>query len=443
MESTLAREPRRRGLTGDLPAFAADPLGFLTRTAHDQGAIARLRFGRTTAFLVSDPVLIEEVMVTRRNSYVKARPLLAQSRLFGNGLLTNEGDSWLTQRRLAQPAFHRAHIASYARIMVDATHAMLNTLADRPTTDIHQDLKRLTIGIVASALFGSDVSSRTDDLSSALEASMDRYASRRGIARFVPDWVPLSVNRRYHAGIDDIDSIIAGMISRRRASAEQHTDLLSMLLNARDEDGGRMDDRQLRDEAITLFVGGFDTPALALSWAWSLLATHPEVQTKLFDEVDSVLGRRDATVSDLPRLSYTDAVIKEVLRLYPPAWLISRDAIENTTIGNQKVRRGSSVLISQWVMHRSARHFESPADFLPERWLRDPSPQLPRAAYFPFGLGPRVCIGASFATMEMTFVLATIAQRMKFVLAPEARLDAWPTMTLRPRYGVDVKLDSR
>ncbi len=436
-------QSRRRGLTGDLPAFSRDPLQFLTDTARTRGPVTRLRFGRSTAYLVSDPALIDEVLVARRNSYVKARPLLAQSKLFGNGLLTNEGDSWLAQRRLAQPAFHRGNIASYARTMVDSTAVMLDALPESGIVEIHQELKRLTMGIVANALFGSDVSARTDELSVALEASMDRYASRRGVARLVPEWVPLPVNRRYHAGIDRIDAIVAEMIRNRRASSEHHTDLLSMLLHARDEDGAQMNDQQLRDEAITLFVGGFDTPALALSWAWFLLAGHPEVATRLADEVDEILGDRMATMDDVPRLKYADAIVKEVLRLYPPAWIISRDAIEDTTVGDHAISSGSSVLISQWVMHRDPRYFKAPETFSPERWLDPDSPPPHRSTYFPFGVGPRVCIGASFATMEMILALVTICQRMRFRLAPSAVIEPWATMTLRPRHGVHIQLERR
>ena len=435
--------PRGRLVTGNLRDFGNDPLEFLSSAAREHGPVAALRFGRTRAFLLSDPSLIEEVMVTRRSSFVKSAPLRAQRRLFGNGLLTNEGESWLRQRRLAQPAFHRNRIARYADVIVDHTTRFLDAMAPRTTEDIHARFKALTIGIVSDALFGSDVAERTGALGIALEDTMNRYASRRGLARLVPDWFPLPVNNSYRKGVEEIEDAVLDIIAARRVGDEQREDLLSVLMEAQYEDGESMTDRQLRDEAVTLFLGGIDTPALALSWCWYLLSQHPGVEESLVREVDSVLENRRATFSDLPRLCYTEMVVNEVMRLFPPAWLLSRDAIESVTIGDTMIPAGASVLMSPWIAHRDPDYFPDPLSFDPDRWRNGAAASLPRFAYFPFGGGPRVCIGASFAMTEMVLCLATIAQRLKFRLAAGARVVPRPTMTLRPRDGVRVMIEPR
>ena len=435
--------PAGRFLTGNLHDFATAPIEFLTGVARDYGPIARLRFGRTRAFLVNEPSLIEQVMVTNRASFVKSRPLQAQRRVFGNGLLTNEGDSWLRQRRLAQPAFHRERIAAYADVIVEQTTDFVESLQPGGTEEIHSRFKALTVAIVSRALFGADVAHRTSALGVALEATMSRYASRRGIARFAPEWFPLQVNRSYRRAADSIEDAVLEIIARRRAAPSDRTDLLSVLMHARYDDGTAMTDAQLRDEAVTLFLGGIDTPALALTWCWYLLSQHPAAADALAVEADSVLGGRKATFADLPRLCYTEMVVKEAMRLYPPAWLLSRDAIEDVEIGGWEIPGGASVLMSPFLMHRSEVYFADPDAFDPSRWRDGALEHLPRFAYFPFGGGPRVCIGASFAMTEMVLCLATLAARLQFVLADDAKVEASPSMTLRPRHGVHVVINPR
>ncbi|MDQ3520611.1 MAG: cytochrome P450, partial [Gemmatimonadota bacterium] len=367
-----------------------------------------------------------------------------QRRLLGNGLLTNENESWLQQRRLAQPAFHRERIAGYGEIIAADTERMLATWEDGEVRDVHSELQRLAVGIVAKTLFGADMHDRAEQLGVALEAAMQVYANRRGLARFIPDWAPLPSHLRYRRGVRDLDATIADIIHARRARDEDTSDLLSMLLRARDEDGNAMNDAQLRDEAVTLFVGGFDTPALGLSWAWYLLAQNREAREEIAKEVDSVLQGRAPRAGDLPRLQYTEMVVKEAMRLYPPAWLLSREAVRDTEIGGYAIPAGTVVMMSQWVMHRDPRYFEEPNEFLPQRWSRKgAATELPRFAYFPFGGGPRVCIGASFAMMEAVLVLATVAQQFEFTLASQSPIVPWPTMTLRPRGGLQAVLTRR
>lgn len=435
--------PRGRLLTGNLHDFGNDPLEFLSVVAREHGPIAALRFGRTRAFLLSDPSLIEEVMVTRRTSFVKSGPLRAQRRLFGNGLLTNEGESWLRQRRLAQPAFHRNRIAAYADVIVDQTSRFVDSLQPGSIEEIHARFKALTIGVVSSALFGADSAHSTSALGLAIEDTMSRYASRRGLSRLVPDWFPLRVNNAYRKGVEEIEDTVLDIIAARRADGEQHEDLLSVLMDAQYENGEGMTDRQLRDEAVTLFLGGIDTPALALTWCWYLLSQHPEAEQSMVSEVDSVLGSRRAAFSDLPHLCYTEMVVNEALRLFPPAWLLSRDAVESVTIGDAEIPAGASVLMSPWIAHRDPDYFPNPLCFDPDRWRDGAAASLPRFAYFPFGGGPRVCIGAAFAMTEMVLCLATIAQSLRFRLAGGARVVPHPSMTLRPRDGVRVIIEPR
>ncbi len=435
--------PPGRILTGNLRDFADAPLEFLARVARDYGPIASLRFGRTRAFLVNDPSLIEQVMVTHRARFVKSRPLRAQRRIFGNGLLTNEGDSWLRQRRMAQPAFHRERIAAYANVIVHQTSALLDSMPPGDTEEIHSRFKALTVSIVSTALFGGDVAHRAGTLGRALEATMDRYAGRRGLSRFAPDWVPLPVNRSYRSAAAAIEDTVLEIIARRRAESAERTDLLSVLMDARYEDGSAMSDTQLRDEAVTLFLGGIDTPALALTWCWYLLSQNAAAANSLASEVDSVLAGRSATFADLPRLCYAEMVVKEAMRLYPPAWLLSRDALEPVEIGGWEIPAGASVLMSPYLMHRSPAYFADAEVFDPGRWRGGALETIPRFAYFPFGGGPRVCIGASFAMTEMILSLATIAARLRFVLADGANVEASPSMTLRPRHGVHVVIDPR
>ena len=433
--------PRGRTLTGNLPDFAADPLGFLTRTARDFGPVSSLRFARTRAFLVSDPAMIEEVLVRRRLDFIKAGPIRRQRRLFGKGLLINEGTSWAKQRRLAQPAFHPRNLGAYAPVIATHTARMLHRWQASSYADVHEEAKDLLMSIVAESLFGPDVAPRAAAIGAAVEGAMDRYAARRGPARLLPDWIPLEASRRYVEGVDALDAFVAETVARRRVSGETRNDLLDMLLSARDEDGRAMTASQIRDEAINLFVGGFDTPSLAIAWTWYLLAKHPAVAQRLHEEADAVLGDRAAESADLPKLAFTQMVLKESMRLYPPAWLLGREAIKDTELGGVAIPAGSTVLISQWVMHRDPRYFDDALAFRPERWEEDRS--FPRFAYFPFGGGPRVCIGAAFATMECTLVIAMIARRFRFAMATDNPVEPHATMTLRPKGGMPARIAPR
>ena len=437
-----AAGPSGRGITGNLRAFAKDPLDFLTRTANEFGPVSALRFGRSRAYLVSDPAMIEEVFVRKRLDFIKAGPIRAQRRLFGRGLLVNEGDSWARQRRLAQPAFHPGKLGPYIPAIASHAHQMLDRWKSHSVIDVHEEMKNLLMRVASESLFGPEVAPHAAAIGAAVEAAMDRYAARRGAARLLPDWVPLEDSRRYVTGVAELDRFVKETVSTRRAGASPRSDLLQTLLDARDESGRLMSESQIRDEAINLFVGGFDTPALSLSWTWYLLSSHQDSAVRLAEEVAEVLGDdRVPTLEDLPRLKFTQKVLKESMRLYPPAWLLGREAVNDTEVGGVRIRKGETILISQWVMHRSEAYFDDPLAFRPERWDGDLS--LPRFVYFPFGAGPRVCIGAAFATLECAFVIALIARRFRFAMATGSPIVPQATMTLRPRGGMPGRVIAR
>ncbi|HEU4325528.1 MAG TPA: cytochrome P450 [Roseiflexaceae bacterium] len=440
--------PRGLPLLGNALAFGRDPLGFLTHTARTYGDVARITFGPGKIYQISHPELIEQVLVTNNRTFPKED--IEQMRgsldylLFGTGLLTSNGEFWLRQRRLAQPAFHRQRVAGYSEATVESTQRMLAGWSDGQAMDVHEEMMRLTLEIVARTLFGSEVSAEASEVGESLGVVMDVSADSLGKPFQLPYTVPTPSNRRFVAAVRRLEAVIARMISERRATDADTGDLLSMLLHARDEDGSRMNDRQLRDELITLFLAGHETTALALSWTWYLLAQHPEAEARLHQELDRVLGGRAPTMADLPELRYTELVLRESMRLYPPAWILSgRVASRDTELGGFQIPAGSVMSVSQWVVHRDPRFFPQAERFLPERWGGDLEKQLPRFAYFPFGGGPRLCIGQAFAMMEATLILAAVAQRFRLALVPGQRVVPQPSITLRPRYGVKVRLHQR
>ncbi len=419
-----------------------NPLDYFTRLAREYGDIVGIRLVTFRTIFVNHPDSIEEVLVANARKYIKGRVLRANRHVFGEGLLTSEGDFWLRQRRLAQPAFHRAQIASYAATMVEYAQRLLESWQNGEERDAHQEMMRLTLQIVAKTLFDADVARDTQDVRKSLELLLELGANFRRTL-FVPHWVPTPTNLRIKHEIALIERILYRIISERRASGRDTGDLLSMLLHAQDEDGSRMTDRQLRDETITLFLAGHETTATALSWAWWLLAQNPTAEAKLHAELDTVLGGRSPSLDDLSKLPYTGNVITEALRLYPPAWGLARVVIEDHEIAGYSVKKGMGVAMAQWVVHRDARWYDAPEEFRPERWEGDFLKRLPRFAYFPFGGGPRQCIGNAFAVMEATLILATIAQKYRLRLVPGHPVVPLASITLRPRYGMRVLLELR
>jgi cytochrome P450 len=434
--------PERRALDGVFSPFRRDPLKFLTGAAREYGDIVGLRFLHYRTYLISHPDYIEDVLVNHPRKFVKGRVLQANKRLFGNGLLTSEGDFWLRQRRLAQPAFHRARIATYADTMVRFAQRLVGEWKNGDEHDIHAEMMRLTLQIVAKTLFDADVDREAQQVGRALESIMELNSDFRKLM-LTPSWLPIPRNINAAIATRRLDKIIFRFIEQRRASGKDAGDLLSMLLAAQDEDGSRMTDRQLRDEAMTIFLAGHETTANALSWTWLLLTQNPAVEAKLHSELDAVLAGRAPTLDDLPNLRFTGNVITESMRLYPPAWGMARLAIEDAEIGGYPIPKGCGVSLAQWVVHRDPRWFDAPLEFRPERWEGDLLKRLPRFAYFPFGGGPRQCIGNNFAVMEATLLLATIAQHFRIRVVPGHPVVPMPSITLRPKFGIRATLEAR
>ena len=443
-ELNMSVAPRPIWPGGHMGVFARDRLGFMERTAREYGDIVRLDFNGYPVFLVSSPQVIEEVLVLKNRSFTKGRGLGRTRRILGNGLLTSEGEFWRRQRRLAQPAFHARRIEAYGEIMFELTQKMLANWQEGQVRDVHQDMMTLTLAIVARALFGFDIDGEgARRVRAALEVGLHHFNHQGRTFYLIPEWLPTPENLRFEKAARTLDEVVYEIIRQHRAQGTPSEDLLSMLLEARDEDGSQMTDTQVRDEVMTLFLAGHETTANALSWAWMLLAQNPEAEGRLHAELDAVLEGRPPRVSDLVNLPYTQNTITEVLRLYPPAYVIDRQAAEEVQIGHVILPAGSTVLMSQWVVQRDPRWYDEPERFRPERWEGDFSRRIPDFAYFPFGGGPRLCIGKPFALQEAALVLASVAQRYRLALEPGHKIAMQTSITLRPRRGIFVRLYAR
>lgn len=432
--------PRVRELPviGSTAALVSDPLTFLDRITAEHGDAACFHVPGQRLYLFNHPDAIEQILVTERDRLIKDRLTRDLSFILGQGLLVSEGAFWRRQRKLAQPGFHRERIAAYADTMVRCASDAADAWGDGETRDIHDAMMHLTLDIVARTLFGvsTDAGHR---IGAALEVLMERAS---GVGSLVPRTLPTPGNLRARRAIADLDAIVYGMIAERRRAGDDGS-LLSMLLGATSDEGGTMDDRQVRDEALTLLLAGHETTALTLGFALHLLARHPDVADRLAREIDAALGDRPATAADLPALPFADAIVREAMRLFPPAWALGREATAPCTIGGFRITPGTQLWVAPWVVHRDARWFPRPLTFLPERWLDGLAKRLPRHAYFPFGGGPRICIGNAFATMEAVLVLVTLVRRWRTALVDERPLPLVAAITLRPRDGIPLRLHRR
>jgi cytochrome P450 len=423
-----------------------DAIGFERSIARTYGDVVKLRFAERHAYFISNPADVHKVLVQDADKFQKApiyRVLL--TRFLGNGLLTSEGDFWKRQRKLAQPAFHTKRVQTYAETMVDTTEALLASWTAGDTRDINHDMMRLTLTVVVKALFNTEIGPEADRIGQALTTVLEATnEGMQSVFQMLPEWVPLPRNLRNRRGVRQLDDIINGIISRRREADEDTGDLLSMLLMARDDDGNQMTNRQLRDEVVTLVLAGHETTANALTWTFYLLSQHPEAEAKLHAELDSVLGGRAPTLADLRQLPYTGMVIKEAMRVYPPIPSIGRQALEPVELGGYQLPKGAIVIISPHVLHHDPRWWSDPEAFRPERFAKENEKDVEKFAYLPFGGGPRVCIGNSFAEMEAVLVLATIAQRYRLRLDPaDQAVIPEPMLTLRPRHPLTMRLEPR
>jgi cytochrome P450 len=420
-------------------ALRRDPLAVFARLAA-QGDVVHARLGPQRIALVSHPDLVKEVLVTQGRSFMKGRALQQAKRILGNGLLTSEGDLHLRQRRLIQPLFREERIAGFGTDMVAEALRASARWRDGDELDIGAEMTRLTLAIVGQTLLDADVESDADEVGEAMTTATELFGRLLLPGAGLLERLPLPASRRFRSSQARLDAIVQLMIDERQERPGRHGDLLAMLLAARD-DGGAMDSRQLRDEVMTIFLAGHETTSQALSWTWYLLAGGPHVEARLHEEL-AQLGGRPPRVDDLPALCYTRAVVAESMRLYPPAWAIGRRALRDVMLGDSPVKRGTIVVMSPWVVQRDARWFPEPERFAPERWLAE-DPSRPRYAYFPFGGGSRLCIGERFAWMEAVLVLATLARRWTFRLAPGFSVEAAPRFTLRLAHGLRMVARAR
>ena len=421
-----------------------NPLDFFTTLARTYGDISSYRMAGEQLFLVNEPRLIRDILVTHNRNFTKSRGLERSKRLLGQGLLTSEGAMHLRQRRLMQPAFHRDRIAGYGDLMAGYAERMRRSWTDGAALDLSREMNRLTLSIVGKTLFDVDVESQAAAVGEALTAVMESFWLMMLPLAEVLERLPVPKLRRARIARARLDAIIYRMIADRRASGRDHGDLLSMLLAAQDEDdGGVMTDQQVRDEAMTIFLAGHETTANALMWTWYLLSGAPEAEATLHAEVDRVLRGRLPTMADLASLPYVERVVTEAMRLYPPAWIIGRRAIEDYPLGDYVAPARSILVMSPYIMQRDPRFYADPERFNPDRWTPEFRAALPRFAYFPFGGGPRQCIGESFAWMELILLVATISQQWRLRLVPGHPVVPQPLITLRAKHGMWMTVEKR
>ena len=434
--------PRSRYPGAQLLAFRRDPLGFVTRVTREYGDIVHGTLGRKHLYLLNHPDYIRDVLVTYHRRFT-GLAFEAGKRITGEGLLSAQGEAHRRQRRLVQPAFHRDRLPAYGAAMVEHAQRWRDGQQDGAVMAIRPEMRRLTLGIVGETMFGATDGTAADEVRELIDSGMALFGPLTFLfARFM-ERLPLPSARRFVAARQRLDTHVYRMLHERRASGVDHGDLLSMLLLAQDAegDGQGLTDRQIRDEVVTVFLAGHETTASALTWSWCLLAQHPEAQRRLHAEVAEVLGDRPPTLDDLPHLPYTSGVFAEALRLYPIAAMIFRRALEDHPVGEYVIPRGGIVMLSQYAMHRDPRFYPNPDAFDPDRWAPEVRASRPRYCYFPFGGGPRVCIGEGFATMEGVLVLATIVQRWRPQLLVEQLVQLDPKLGTRPSDELRLRLE--
>lgn len=422
-----------------------DPLNVMLGWFKQHGDIVHLQFGETAhVYFLAHPDHFHTVLVEKADQFYKAGSYKDEkrglARILGNGLVTSDGDYWRRQRKLIQPAFHARRIEAYAEEMVKLTLRVLQSWQDGKTVDVNDTMMRLTLAIVAKTILDTDINADAEKIAEAVTV-FQRLAF--GVDIF-PLWLPTPTHLKQRRVEKTMNAIVAALISQRRKVVEDRGDLLSMLLNSVDEAGQGMTDKQVRDEIVTLFLAGHETTANALSWTWYLLAQHSAVEQKLHDELDSVLHGNSPTLADLKNLPYSEQVLQEAMRLYPPVWNMSRQALTDVEIGGYIIPKGSEVNLNTYAMHHDPRWWQEPERYIPERFNPDRQTSVPKMAYLPFSTGPRVCIGNSFAMMEARLILAATASQYRLRMAvgqPPVQME--PLIALRPKHGLSMIVETR
>lgn len=440
--------PRPKGLpiVGNLRAFRSDPLAFLSQITGDFGDVVSFRLGSKLITQVNDPAMIRDILVTDHANFKKTGVLERAKPVLGNGLVSSDGECHRRQRRLVQPAFSPKRVLSYAGSMTDAAVKTCESWRSGDTVDIADEMLRLTLDVVTRSLFNVDARDVADEIEHAITVVLRHFARLLTVPYAgLLSKLPVPSTREFQTAQRLLDQFVYQIIQERRRSGEDHGDVLSMLLAAHDDegDGTGLNDRQVRDQVMTLFSAGHETIATALAWTWYCLAQNPEIETQLYQELDRVLGGRTPTAEDLPQLQYTRMVLAESMRLYPPVWAITREVKSDYQVASYTIPAGTIIGMSQYLVHRDPRYFDDPERFDPLRWVDEAVKSRPKFSYFPFGGGPRLCIGESFAWMEGILILATLAQRWTMHVVTDHPIAFQPLLTLRPKHGIRTTLRRR
>lgn len=433
--------PRGLPILGGGPGFVRDRLGYLERVA-SYGPVAKMQVFTDKYYVVREPELIQQTLAQGHSKMIKDRFTRELSRVLGWGLVSSDGDLWRRQRKLVSYAFTPKRIKTYGDSMVGAAERTLASWKDQEIIDVSATMSELTLDIVGKTLFDADVRGTAQDVGEALHVISDFYIESLETLIPTPTWWPGRKNREFQRAVMTVDKIITSIVSERRGSGEDRGDLLSGLLHAKDEQGA-MSDRQLRDELVTLFLAGHETTSLALTYAFYFLSQHPELEQQAQQEAARVLDHRPATADDMPALEFIGRVIKETMRLHPPVWTIGRELTEDIELDGHTIKKGSNLLFSQWVTHRLPAYFPEPDRFDPDRWLPERAKGVHKFAYFPFGGGPRICIGNHFAVMEAVLVLASLIRDYRLELLPGEQVEFHPSVTLRLKHGLRMRLHRR
>lgn len=433
MRTNYPPQPRPRFFSGHYFDFYQDQLAFLTNSAKNFGDIVYFRFFHVPIYLLNNPDLIEEVLANAELRKSKGVRTPLQQQLFGNGLIASEGDFWLKQRRMLQQVFNQKYLAKYAETVVETAEEFFSNWKDGDQRVVNQEFIELTLKIASKTFFGIDDLKEKGIVRELVESLKAIYSTQKQFSWFIDNFLPTSNNRRFKKAIKAVDQLVGKIIEERHKNKSDVTDLLSVLLSMSVGNS----DKQIRDEIVTFFIAAHETTAIALTWAWILLAKNETAQEKMRAEIKA-LGSDKLSFNDLSKLTFTSQILKESLRMFPPNRSTAREVTKPFKIKDFNIPQGAQLLMSQWVMHRDSRYWESPEQFIPERWTPEFERSLPKYAYFPFGLGNRMCIGKSFAMMEITLVLTVIARKFQFTLDSPEEIKPVPVLLLEPKNALNI-----